>query len=418
MRRFLAAAATTALVCTGWTSPAHADTHQARLVNPDPVNWTPNVLDGQVTALAAVGDAIVVGGDFRRVEEAGGRDVVRRPYLFAFDRGSGRLLNFWPSLDGAVNALATGPDNTVYVGGSFRSVNNERHHGIVRLNLADGEVSNGFRGSVEGGDVRTVEVRGNALYVGGSFNSVQGLRQAALARLDAFSGDVDQGFQIQIAAPRHPRVKVEDTALSPDGSRLVIIGELTHVTGQLRPQLAVLNVDGRRPRLNPWFTLAYDIPCHESYDTYVRAVDFAPSGAWFAVVTTGAVPGRQQMCDTAARFDLRGFGQHGATWVNHTGGDSLTSVSVTGAAVYVGGHQRWMNNPDGRNFAGPGAVPREGIAALDPGNGAALAWNPTRARGKGVRAMLATPYGLYVGSDTDRLGNEYHGRLGMFPLRG
>jgi hypothetical protein len=416
MRRFLAVAATTALVCAAWVSPAHADMHQSRVVSPDPVNWTPNVLDGTVNAIAAVGDAIVVGGDFQRIEEANGRDAVRRPYLFAFDRGSGRLLNFWPDLDGPVNALAAGPDNTVYVGGSFRGVNNQRHRGVVRLNLGNGEVSDGFTGSVDDGDIRTLVARGNALYVGGSFSSVQGLRQAALARLNAVSGEVDQGFQIEISAPRHPRTKVEDTALSPDGSRLVIIGEITHVAGELRPQLAVLNVGGRRPRLNPWFTLAYDIPCHESYDTYVRAVDFAPGGGWIAVVTTGAVPGRQQMCDTAARFDLRGGGQHGATWVNHTGGDSLSAVSVTGAAVYVGGHQRWMNNPDGRNYAGPGAVPRQGIAALDPNNGAALPWNPTRARGKGVRAMLATPYGLYVGSDTDRLGNEYHGRLGMFPL--
>jgi hypothetical protein len=26
------------------------------------------------------------------------------------------------------------------------------------------------------------------------------------------------------------------------------------------------------------------------------------------------------------------------------------------------------------------------------------------------------PGGLIVGSDTDRLGREYHGRIGMFPL--
>jgi hypothetical protein len=29
---------------------------------------------------------------------------------------------------------------------------------------------------------------------------------------------------------------------------------------------------------------------------------------------------------------------------------------------------------------------------------------------------VATPSGLLVGSDTDMLGKEYHGRLGMFPL--
>jgi hypothetical protein len=35
----------------------------------------------------------------------------------------------------------------------------------------------------------------------------------------------------------------------------------------------------------------------------------------------------------------------------------------------------------------------------------------------GVRVFVVTPRGLLVGSDTDRLGQEYHGRIGMFPLR-
>jgi hypothetical protein len=33
-----------------------------------------------------------------------------------------------------------------------------------------------------------------------------------------------------------------------------------------------------------------------------------------------------------------------------------------------------------------------------------------------VQAFLATPDGLFVGSDTTRLGGVYRGRIGMFPL--
>jgi hypothetical protein len=75
-----------------------------------------------------------------------------------------------------------------------------------------------------------------------------------------------------------------------------------------------------------------------------------------------------------------------------------------------------MNNPFGKESAGKGAVSRKGIAAVDPLTGLATPWDPTRLRGVGVRAMLATPAGLIVGSDTEQLGREYHGRLGMFPL--
>jgi hypothetical protein len=149
-------------------------------------------------------------------------------------------------------------------------------------------------------------------------------------------------------------------------------------------------------------------------------MDFAPDGSYFVVVTTGSYGGTSQLCDSAARWETNKTGAGQApTWVNYTGGDTLLSVAVTGAAVYVGGHQRWQNNPQGRDFAGPGAVSREGLAALNPsstGKGLALSWNPTRTRGHGVEALVATPTGLWVGSDTDQLGKEYHGRIGFFPL--
>ncbi len=90
---------------------------------------------------------------------------------------------------------------------------------------------------------------------------------------------------------------------------------------------------------------------------------------------------------------------------------------MTGSAVYVGGHQRWLDNPYGHDNPGPGAVSRPGIGALNPSTGKALSWNPTRTLGHGVEALVAHPNGLLVGSDTEELGKEYHGRLGMFPTQ-
>ena len=110
------------------------------------------------------------------------------------------------------------------------------------------------------------------------------------------------------------------------------------------------------------------------------------------------------------------------TWVDHTGNDSFESVTVTGAAIYVGGHQRWVNNSFGSDSSGRRcAVPRPGIVALDPSNGLPFSWNPGRnPRGAGAYALFATPNGLYVGSDTTYIGDHkyYRGRIAYFPLAG
>ena len=108
------------------------------------------------------------------------------------------------------------------------------------------------------------------------------------------------------------------------------------------------------------------------------------------------------------------------TWELESGSDTLWGLEITEDVIFVGGHQRWLNN-SGRNVAGPGAVPRPGLAALDPQTGLPLAWNPGRnPRGTALYAMLATPTGLWIGSDTEWIGDrEYlRKRVAFFPYAG
>jgi hypothetical protein len=414
-RRVLAAAAAVLIAGLVWTLPAAADLRQSSPVSADPVDFTPHILDGTVRAIAVVGETVVVGGDFSQVSDATGQTRYQRYYLFAYELRTGRILGFAPALDGPVYALATGPDGTVYAGGDFRRVNGTPLRGVARLNVTTGAPVAGFAAPINYGDVRSLAVSGASLYVGGTFTRISGAARVALARLSTATGAADPGFNARLASPNLSRVKVEDLAVTPDGGRLVAVGAIEQAFGQYRAQLVMIDTAASPARLADWYTDAYTGACREGFETYMRAVDFSPDGSYFAVVTTGRASGPQRMCDTAARFDTGFSGLHRPVWVNHTGGDSLYAVSVTGAAVYVGGHQRWMNNPYGYEAAGPGAVSRTGIAAIDPRTGNATDWNPTRARGVGVRALVSTPAGLLVGSDTESLGREYHARLGMFP---
>jgi hypothetical protein len=192
--------------------------------------------------------------------------------------------------------------------------------------------------------------------------------------------------------------------------------------------VALLDISPTAVTVNPnWSTLAYTAACSSnSFDSYVRDVQFSPDGSYFVIVATGASgtnsDGTRSSCDAAARYESAGTGTNvRPTWIDYTGKDSLWCVAVTGTAIYTGGHQRWLNNSNGSDRASGGAVPRPGLAAMDPINGMPLAWNPGRnPRGKGAYAVLATSTGLYVGSDTDWIGNSiyHHKKIAYFPLAG
>lgn len=400
------------LVPTG-VAAAGAVEHD-RVVSADPVNNTPHVLDGIVNAIALVGGTVVVGGSFGKVREARGTRVLARANLFAYDLATGRIRpGFAPRVDRPVRALAAGVRGTVYAGGRFTATGGTATRGLALLRLSDGSPVTTFDVQVRGGTVSSLARLGRHLYAGGDFTRVGDVDRTALARLDAVTGAVDPAFAIRPDAPRGGRTRIH--AISLSHGRLAVGGDFTTLDDRSRPQLGLIDVTASPAVVAPWRTNAYRGRCMADFPSYVRGLDFAPDGSYLAVVTTGGPGGPARMCDTTARFETGARGEVTPTWVNHTGGDSLYAVAATGAAVYVGGHQRWLNNPRGRDSAGPGAVPRPGIGALHPRTGKALTWNPTRERGIGVKAFLAHPGGLLVGSDTTWLGHEYHARVGMFP---
>lgn len=394
---------------------------QTVIVSDNPVNYTPHVLDGAVHAITQVGNVVFVGGNFTQVAQVKAGPPIARTNFMAFDATNGTILPFDPAPTGQVTAIVPTPDGKVVAAGKFTKWAGGGAKRLVKFDPATFARVTPFLANT-GGAVYSAVVAGSRLVVGGTFTLAGGQPAQRLAAFDAVTGARDTGWTIGVDVSRGTTVpSVEAVAASPDGREVTVVGNFRTVGGLTREQIARIDLSGPQPVVSSWATDTFVRVCNATFVGYMRDVEYAPDGSYFVVVTSGGhlnnLPGGG--CDAATRWETAatGAGQT-ATWTDYTGGDTLTEVEVTGEAVYVGGHQRWMNNPFARNAAGPGAVSREGIAALDPENGMPLPWNPTRTRGVGVFELKATASGLYIGSDTDRLAVEYHGRIGYFPTYG
>ncbi|MFG2106542.1 hypothetical protein [Micromonospora chersina] len=427
-RRRAATAVVAALAAAGGAlppSPALAvNATHATVVGANPVDWTPHALDGTVYRILQIGNRVYLAGSFTKVRDAGQTAQLAMPRLVAIDATTGRIdTTFRPVVNGTVKALAASPDGrSLYIGGAFTTVNGVAAPRVARIDAATGARVAGFAPATLNNQVNDMRLVGNRLILGGAFQTVGGVTRRALAALNATTGAADASVNLRVEGPRKTTsgatapVKIEALDVSADGRRLVFVGNFSSVAGVARHQLAVANLSDTGATLSGWSTLRYQPQCAASMPTYLRGVDISPDGTWFVAVTTGAAfPGT--LCDAASRFEFgTEAGGKQPTWVNYTGGDTLLSVAITGAAVYVGGHQRWLDNPYGRNSAGAGAVSRPGIGAIHPTTGKALAWNPTKDRGVGTAELYATDRGLWVGSDTVTVAGEYHARVAFLPL--
>ncbi len=395
--------------------------------NAVPGTNTPAVDDGDVRAIAKVGSTMVVGGNFTSVAGQ------PRSKVFAFNASTGALsTTFHPAVTGAVFSVIPGPvANTVYLGGQFTAVGGTAVNDLVLVRTTDGSIVTSFQApSLLSGQVNDLVLRGNRLYLAGTFPKVGGVNHAGLAALNATTGALDPFMNVQLSGHHNDTGGGAQGAVgpwgidvTPDGSKMVVIGNFKVADGLPRDQVALIELTGASAAVQAnWNTSRFAPLCFNwAFDSYVRGVSFSPDGSYFAIAATGG-PNFGTLCDAVSRWETNATGSDvQPTWVNESGGDTVWAVSITDTAIFVGGHQRWANNPNGGDSAGAGAVPRPGLQALEPISGRPLQWNPGRnPPGKSVYALLATADGLYVGSNTDWIGNRKYKRqkLAFFPYAG
>jgi hypothetical protein len=404
-------------LAVGTTLPAEASLSQPAVVSDNPADTTPHIVlsdtSFDVRAFAQVGRTIYAGGLFNQVQDPARTTTYARQNFVAFDSETGVISPLVLSFDGTVGAIEATADGTaLFIGGAFSRVNGLTRRGILKYDLVNDRVDPTFAPT----GMRTVhdiKLANGAVIAAGNFTK-------KLITLDPTTGADTGAINITVAGVVNPddETRVRHIAVSPDGTRLVATGNFTTVNGQSRPRAFMLNL-GPTATLSTWRSPRFDVNCPAggSRREWAQGVDFSPDGSYFVIVTTGGPNGTTGLCDAAARFDTANVSSTAQPrWINFTGGDTLYSVAATGPAVYVGGHQRWLDNPLGRDSAGPGAVERPGIGAIDPVTGMALPWNPTKSREHGTMVLFATSSGLWVGSDGANFGHEEHAGIGFAPL--
>lgn len=281
-------------------------------------------INGVVWTQAIAAGKVWVGGKFTKARPYGakpGTSEVNRLNLLAYDVETGRLVkNFAPRVNGEVKVIEASEDGkTVYVGGLFTSIDNNKIYRIAAFNAVTGKLIRGFNPKPDY-RVNAIAVKGNTVYFGGKFNVVAGQKRRNVAAVDARTG------QIRPWAPQADR-HVLALEVSPDGKKVAIGGGFDRLNGQNRPGIGL--VDATRGNV-----IRFKGHPHVDNSTRNAAINSITADKKGFYISGYSYDPNHGFEGTA------GFSWNDGTplWVNGSKGDTYGVHAMNGLA-YVVGHQ-------------------------------------------------------------------------------
>jgi hypothetical protein len=408
--------------------PADATVAATGPVSPDPASGTPELAQtGDTTEvvrqLVQCGTTMYAVGSFTMIKQNG--KVYARSNIFSFGATAPFAVTKWnPDVNGIVNSItfSGGHCADAYIGGKFTSVHGTKAIDIAEISTSTGDIVPGFAHTDTNGRVETLRGVAGHILAGGYYTEINGsTADPYMTSLNPTTGaddgylrlNISGNYQFPGAAPNATRVYNQQ--LSHSGTLDLVEGDFTSVGGEHRQQVFMLHLGTASATVTGWTSAEFDQPCNTTHPFYVEGGSWSPDDSTVYFAATGFHPltsGKHAggLCDAAAAFPAAQE-QVSDTWINYTGCWSLYTTAADSAAVYIGGHEEYANNPDGCKTAGTGAVSAPGLGGLSPATGNVLlnkhktAGLYYRSRGEGADDMLLTKAGLWVASDNGVLAD-------------
>ena len=358
-------AATTAIALTvALPGPAGAVVS----ANPDDGTCEAN---GRVNAVAYLGGTVYLGGSFTSV------DGTARNRLAACDAATGNLLSWNPNANNIVRALKVSPAGTrVYVGGDFSAVGGAARSRVAALNPTSGAAFSWSPYVNDQVKAITTSNSGATVYVGGDFDSAEGAGRRHLAAFNATSGNLTSlKPTISNGTGRFATVLAMD--VSADGNTLYFAGDFALVNGTSRRNAAAVSTGVAT--LRAWSPAA----------TAHIAAELTVSASGRTVFVGGRSSGGyvQAYGPTAGGTPV---------WNVATDGD-VEALAVSSSILYVGGH-----------FTTVAGSSRDHLAALRASGGGLESWDPGANGVFGAFGAAITSARVAFGGEFTEVASEAH----------
>jgi hypothetical protein len=365
----------------------------------------------QVRQIAQCGNTMYAVGTFTALTQGG--TTFARNNVASFSASKPYTMTSWnPNVNGIVNGITFSPDcSTAYLGGKFTTVGGVAAKNLAAVSTSTGALIPAF-GHSASGQVETLQYYNGHILTGGYYTAVNNSSaNPYMTSLNPTTGK-DDGFihlgisgNYQFPGVSSNPTRVYNQQLSHGGTLDLVEGDFTSVGGQPRQQMFMLNLSGATATVTGWTSSELNTNCNFNESFYAQSAAWSADDSTIYVATTGYKPNgtpagsfpRTGPCDAAIAYPATQTSVvH--SWINYPGCDSLYAAAADSTTAYFAGHERWASNPNGCDFAGPGAIAAPGIEGLDPATGT-LSYNPTRGRGLGADDLLVTSAGLWIASD-------------------